>query len=87
MIVLLAGIGMGCYAGLRWLQTGSSDSSVLADLVTPTLPAAARTWLAEPRSWYGAHRLAVWVVQIPVFAAVGFAGFLLLLVSVPDRHR
>lgn len=86
MVVLLAGIGMACYAGWRWLQTGQSDSAVIAEVVNPWLPAGTRGWLAKPNSWFGAHRLATWLVQIPVFALVTFLGFLLLLVSVGDRR-
>jgi len=86
MVVLLGGIGMACYAGWRWLQTGQSDSALIAEVVTPWLAADARAWLARPNAWFGAHRLAAWVLQIPVFALVTFVGFLLLLVSVGDRR-
>jgi len=84
--IFVASLCLGAYAGVRWLRTGSTGSGVLADVVVPELPAAARTWVREPDSWFGLHRFVVWVVEIPVFAAGGFVGFLLLLASGTGRR-
>lgn len=85
--IFLASLCLGAYAGFRWLRTGSTGTAVLADVVVPELPAAVRTWVREPDSWFGLHRFVVWVVEIPVFAAGGFVGFLLLLGTGTGRRR
>jgi hypothetical protein len=81
MTMFLAGLALGCYAGLRWLQVGNFDVMLMNDVVAEHLPERAQTWIIRPRSWFGLHRLVVWVLRIPIFAAAAFVGFLLLLAS------
>jgi hypothetical protein len=85
-VIFVASLCMGAYAAFLWLRTGATGSALLADVVAPRLPAEARAWLREPGSWFGLHRFAVWVVRIPVFAASGFVGFLLLLATGTGRR-
>jgi len=84
--IFVASLCMGAYAAFEWLRTGATGSPLLADAVVPRLPLDARAWLREPASWFGLHRFAVWVVQMPVFAASGFVGFLLLLATGTGRR-
>jgi hypothetical protein len=84
--IFVASLGLGAYAGFQWLQSGATGGALVADLVVPEMPAGARAWLREPDSWFGLHRFAVWVVRMPVFAASGFVGFLLLLATGKGRR-
>ena len=81
LVTFLAGVILGCYVGLQWLQTGRLDATLLEDVVVAKLPASAQTWVAQPRSWYGLHRFVMWVLRIPLFASVAFSGFLILLAT------
>jgi hypothetical protein len=85
--MFLIGVAMGCYAGWQWLQTGSTNAMEIIDALGAQLPDGAQTWLTRPRSWFGLHRLAVWVLHIPVFASVAFAGFLILLTSTASGRK
>jgi len=85
-VIFVGSLGMAAYAAFMWLRTDATGSPLLADVVMPRLPAEARAWMREPGSWFGLHRFAVWVVQMPVFAASGFVGFLLLLATGTGRR-
>ena len=79
--MFVTGIILGCYVGLRWLQTGRVEATLIEDAVVAKLPDPAQAWIARPRSWYGLHRFIVWVLRIPLFASVAFGGFLILLAT------
>jgi len=87
MAMFLTGLAMGCYAGLRWLETGHSTATLINDVVAAQLPDRAQAWIARPRSWYGLHRVVVWVLRIPLFASVAFSGFLILLASTASGRK
>lgn len=84
--LFLTGVAVGCYSGLQWLQTGRADPTLIQDVVTSRLPDGVQGWIAGPRSWYGLHRLALWVLRIPLFASVAFTGFLILLAGTASRR-
>jgi hypothetical protein len=81
--MFVTGVILGCYVGLHWLQTGRIEATLLEDVVFAKLPAGAQGWVTRPRSWYGLHRFVIWVLRIPLFAAVAFSGFLVLLAIAP----
>ena len=81
LVTFLAGVILGCYVGLHWLQTGRLEATLLEDVVLARLPDDAQSWVAHPRSWFGLHRFAMWILRIPLFASVAFGGFLILLAS------
>ena len=87
MAMFLTGLAMGCYVGLRWLQTGLGDATLIQDVVVEKLPDPAQAWIVRPRSWYGLHRVVVWVLRIPLFASVAFSGFLILLASTASGRK
>lgn len=87
MALFLAGLVMGCFSGLRWLQTGHGDVTVIQDVVVGKLPDWAQAWIVRPRSWYGLHRFMVWVLDIPLFASLAFSGFLILLASTASGRK
>ena len=81
LVMFVTGIILGCYVGLRWLQTGLVEATLIEDVVLGKLPDDAKAWVAHPRSWYGLHRFTVWILRIPLFASVAFSGFLILLAT------
>ena len=81
LLMFVTGVALGCYVGLRWLQTGRVEATLIEDVVVAKLPDDVRSWVAHPRSWYGLHRLTVWILRIPLFASVAFSGFLVLLAT------
>jgi hypothetical protein len=81
LVMFVAGIMLACYVGLRWLQTGRVEATLIEDVVLAKLPDDAQAWVAHPRSWYGLHRFALWILRIPLFASVAFSGFLILLAT------
>ena len=83
LVMFVTGVILGCYVGLHWLQTGRIEATLLEDVVFAKLPAGAQGWVTRPRSWYGLHRFVIWVLRIPLFAAVAFSGFLVLLAIAP----
>lgn len=87
MAMFLTGLAIGCYAGLRWLQVGHGDLMLLSDVIVEYLPDRAQTWIIRPRSWFGLHRIVVWVLRIPMFASMAFVGFLLLLASTASGRK
>lgn len=86
LMMFMTGVVLGCYAALHWFQTGRVDAALIEDVVVAKLPNATRAWIAHPRSWLGLHRLALWVLRIPLFASVGFSGFLILLGTATRRR-
>jgi len=87
MVLFLTGIAMGCYAGLRWLQTGHGDPTLIEDVIVANLPDPAQAWIVRPRSWLGLHRVVVWGLRIPLYASVAFGGFLILLASTASSRK
>lgn len=85
--MFVTGVVLGCYAGLRWLQTGGFEATLIEDVVISKLPDDARVWIADPRSWRGLHRLVIWVFRIPLFASVAFGGFLILLATATRSRK
>ena len=81
LVMFVAGVALGCYVALHWLQTGRVEATLLEDVVFTKLPEGAQTWVAHPRSWYGLHRFVMWILRIPLFASVAFSGFLILLAT------
>jgi hypothetical protein len=79
--MFVAGVALGCYVALHWLQTGRVEATLLEDVVFTKLPEDAQAWVTHPRSWYGLHRFVMWVLRIPLFASVAFSGFLILLAT------
>jgi hypothetical protein len=80
-ILFVAGVLLGAYAAFEWLKTGHTDAVLVEDVLLARLPELIRSWIAHPRSWHGLHRVAMWLLRIPVFATIGFGGFLILLAS------
>jgi hypothetical protein len=81
LVMFVTGVILGCYVGLRWLQTGRVEATLIEDVVVARLPDGVRAWVVHPSSWYGLHRFVVWILRIPFFASVAFAGFLVLLAT------
>lgn len=81
IVILLAGIGWGCYTTFLWLQTGEWQALLLEPLVVRWAPAAMRDWIGHPHSWYGLHVILVWLIRIPLLAFMALLGFLIVLVS------
>jgi hypothetical protein len=77
--VLLVGIGLIAYAGVQWLQTGRwhplTVDGALASWSTTS------NWVAHPHSWYGLHRIVVWVLRVPLFVIVTFLGCAMIIIS------
>jgi len=87
MAIFVTGLVMGCYAGFRWLQTGHSDATLIQDVILAKLPDRAQAWVARPESWYGLHRVMLWVLEIPLFASLAVGGFLILLAGTASGRR
>ena len=81
LVMFVTGLILGCYVGLLWLQSGRVEATLIEDVVLARLPDDAQAWVAHPRSWYGLHRFAMWILRIPLFASVAFGGFLILLAT------
>ena len=81
LAVLLTGIGLAGYAGVRWLQTAHWQPLTVNGLLTawPTT----HDWVAHPRAWVGLHRVIMWVRNVPVFVIVTLLGGVLVAVSPP----
>ncbi len=78
---LLAAIGIWAYQGFVWLQTGLWPDYPLYMLVFWLFRNhLAHTWLLEPRSWLGAHRIISGLLFFPISAYL--IGYSFLWVSV-----
>jgi hypothetical protein len=81
LAVLLTGIGLAGYAGVRWLQTAHWQPLTVNGLLTGW--PATRDWVAHPRAWLGLHRVIMWVRSVPVFVIVMLLGGALVVLSPP----
>ena len=79
--VFLAGVALGAYTALQWLRAGRAQQMLVQDAIGGFLPLELRRWIAHPESWYGLRDIIVWIDQIPLFAALLFVGFVILLAS------
>ena len=86
VLLFIGGIAAGCYEGFKWLRTGRSTPVLLENVVVGPLPASMEGWIRQPDSWIGLHRIAVWVLDIPVWAVVIMVGFLVLLAAGAPRR-
>ena len=81
LAVFVAGVGVGCYNGFQWLQTGQSHQLVLKDVIGQSLPSQVVGWIAHPGSWFGLHAIVLWLIHVPLFACLLFLGFIILIAS------
>lgn len=60
---------------LEWLQTGTWPSLLLKDQALPFLAGTPlASWIANPNSWMGVHRLAMIALNLPLSFWILMAG-------------
>ena len=67
VLSFLIAVAIWAYQSFVWLQTGLWPEYPLYKLVFWIFGTSlAGTWLLEPRSWIGAHRVVTWFLFIPI---------------------
>ena len=75
---------VACYEGFLWLQSGQWPMLAL-DLIFRALPLQTLSWLAQPDSWIGLHKLVFAFIFLPLSIQVGVlatgVGFVVLFIG------
>lgn len=76
-LLLLASIGIPVYQTFNYLKTGIWSPMPIGLLVLEMPPSSEfRQWYLYPQSWFGLHKMVLWILDLPIailcfFSSIG----------------